>query len=83
MVPIIQNYIDMLVSIPLKMSVLGFMKYLTGESAQMIFQKRGNMHTEISNFDVREITLTPWRKIEKLYKITNQINKREIKKAVN
>ncbi len=49
----------------------------------MIFQKRGNMHTEISNFDVREITLTPWRKIEKLYKITNQINKREIKKAVN
>ena len=41
------------------------------------------MHTEISNFDVREITLTPWRKIEKLYKITNQINKREIKKAVN
>ena len=43
MVPIIQNYIDMLVSIPLKMSVLGFMKYLTGESAQMIFQKRGNM----------------------------------------
>ena len=33
----------MLVSIPPKMSVSGFMGYLKGKSALLIFQKRGNM----------------------------------------
>ena len=33
----------MLVSIPPKMSVLGFMGYLKGKSALLIFQKWGNM----------------------------------------
>ena len=33
----------MLVSIPPKMSVSGFMGYLKGKSAMMIFQKWGNM----------------------------------------
>ena len=33
----------MLVSIPPKMSVSGFMGYLKGKSAMMIFQKFGNM----------------------------------------
>ena len=35
--------IHMLVSIPPKMSVSGFMGYLKGKSALMIFQKWGNM----------------------------------------
>ena len=37
------DHIHMLVSIPPKMSVSGFMGYLKGKSAMMIFQKFGNM----------------------------------------
>ena len=37
------DHIHMLVSIPLKMSVSGFMVYLKGKSSLMIFQKWGNM----------------------------------------
>lgn len=37
------NHIHMLVSIPPKMSVAGFMGYLKGKSSLMIFQKWGNM----------------------------------------
>ncbi len=37
------EHIHMLVSIPPKMSVSGFMGYLKGKSALMIFQKWGNM----------------------------------------
>ena len=37
------DHIHMLVSIPPKMSVSGFMGYLKGKSALMIFQKFGNM----------------------------------------
>ena len=37
------DHIHMLVSIPPKMSVSGFMGYLKGKSAMMIFQKWGNM----------------------------------------
>lgn len=37
------DQIHMLVSIPPKMSVSGFMGYLKGESALLIFQKWGNM----------------------------------------
>ena len=37
------DHIHMLVSIPPKMSVSGFMGYLKGKSALMIFQKWGNM----------------------------------------
>ena len=36
-------HIHMLVSIPPKMSVSGFMGYLKGKSATIIFQKWGNM----------------------------------------
>ena len=37
------DHIHMLVSIPPKMSVAGFMEYLKGKSSLMIFQKWGNM----------------------------------------
>ena len=37
------DHIHMLVSIPPKMSVSGFMGYLKGKSSLMIFQKWGNM----------------------------------------
>ena len=37
------DHIHMLVSIPPKMSVSGFMGYLKGKSALLIFQKFGNM----------------------------------------
>lgn len=37
------DHIHMLVSIPPKMSVSGFMGYLKGKSALLIFQKWGNM----------------------------------------
>jgi len=37
------DHIHMLVSIPPKMSVSGFMGYLKGKSALLIFQKYGNM----------------------------------------
>ena len=37
------DHIHMLVSIPPKMSVSGFMGYLKGKSALIIFQKYGNM----------------------------------------
>ena len=37
------DHIHMLVSIPPKMSVSGFMGYLKGKSSLMIFQKFGNM----------------------------------------
>ena len=37
------DHIHMLVSIPPKMSVSGFMGYLKGKSSVMIFQKWGNM----------------------------------------
>ena len=37
------DHIHMLVSIPPKMSVSGFMGYLNGKSALLIFQKYGNM----------------------------------------
>ena len=37
------DHIHILVSIPPKMSVSGFMGYLKGKSAMMIFQKWGNM----------------------------------------
>lgn len=37
------DHIHMLVSIPPKMSVSGFMSYLKGKSALLIFQKWGNM----------------------------------------
>ena len=37
------DHIHMLVSIPPKMSVSGFMGYLKGKSSLMIFQKYGNM----------------------------------------
>ena len=39
----------MLVSIPPKMSVSGFMGYLKGKSALMIFQKCGNMKCAYRN----------------------------------
>ena len=37
------DHIHILVSIPPKISVSGFMGYLKGKSSLMIFQKRGNM----------------------------------------
>ena len=37
------DYIHMLVSIPPKMSVSGFMGYLKGKSSLMLFQRFGNM----------------------------------------
>ena len=37
------DHIHILVSIPPKMSVSGFMGYLKGKSALLIFQKYGNM----------------------------------------
>ena len=37
------DHIHLLVSIPPKMSVSGFMRYLKGKSSLMIFQKFGNM----------------------------------------
>ena len=37
------DHIHMLVSIPPKMSISGFMGYLKGKSAMLIFQKFGNM----------------------------------------
>ena len=40
---ICSDHIHMLVSIPPKMSVAGFMGYLKGKSSLMIFQKWGNM----------------------------------------
>ena len=38
-----KDHIHMLVSIPPKMSISGFMGYLKGKSALLIFQKWGNM----------------------------------------
>lgn len=37
------DYIHMFVSIPPKMSVLGFMGYLKGKSALMIFERHANL----------------------------------------
>ena len=52
------DHIHILVSIPPKMSVSGFMGYLKGKSSLMIFQKWGNMKFayEIANFGARDIT---------------------------
>ena len=43
------DYIHILVSIPPKMSVSGFMGYLKGKSALLIFQKYGNMKLAYRN----------------------------------
>ena len=43
------NHIHMLVSIPPKMSVSGFMGYLKGKSSLMIFQRFGNMRFAYRN----------------------------------
>ena len=43
------DHIHMLVSIPPKMSVSGFMGYLKGKSSLMIFQKWGNMKYKYRN----------------------------------
>ena len=43
------DHIHMLVSIPPKMSVAGFMGYLKGKSATIIFQKWGNMKYKYRN----------------------------------
>ena len=39
----------MLLSIPLKYSVLSFMGYLKGKSAMMIFEKHGNLKCKFSS----------------------------------
>ena len=44
------DHIHMLVSIPPKMSVSGFMGYLKGKSALLIFQKWGNMKFAIKEY---------------------------------
>ena len=43
------DHIHMLVSIPPKMSVAGFMGYLKGKSSLKIYQKRGNMKIAYRN----------------------------------
>ena len=43
------DYIHLLLSIPPKLSVSGFMGYLKGKSSLMIFQKYGNMKFSYRN----------------------------------
>ena len=43
------DHIHILISIPPKMSVSGFMGYLKGKSALLIFQKYGNMKLAYRN----------------------------------
>ena len=47
------DHIHMLVRIPPKMSVSGFMGYLKGKSALLIFQKWGNMKFVYRNRELR------------------------------
>lgn len=46
------DHIHMLVSIPLKLSVSGFMGYLKGKSSLMIFQRWGNMKSAFRNIEL-------------------------------
>ena len=61
------DHIHILVSILPKMSVSGFMGYLKGKSALLIFQKWGNMKFVYRNahFGARNITLTPWGRTQR------------------
>ena len=43
------DHVHMLIEIPPKMSVLGFMGYLKGKSSLMIYQKWGNMKFKYRN----------------------------------
>ena len=43
------DYVHMLVEIPPKMSVSGFVGFLKGKSSLMIYQKRGNMKFKYRN----------------------------------
>ena len=68
------DHIHMLVSIPPKMSVSGFMGYLKGKSALLIFQRWGNMKFAYRN---REF----WCKgyyVDTVGKNTKAINPRHI-----
>lgn len=44
------DHIHMLVSIPLKMSVLSFMGYLKGKLALMTFDRHANLKYKFGNF---------------------------------
>lgn len=80
------DHIHMLVSIPPKMSFSGFMGYLKGKSALMIFQKWGNMKFAYRNreFWCKGYYVDTVGKNTKAIKeyVANQLN-RGIKKAIN
>ena len=46
---LIPDHVHMLVSIPPKLSVSQFMRYLKGKSALMIFEKHANLKCEFGN----------------------------------
>ncbi len=46
---IMSDYVHLLVSIPLKISVLSFMGYLKGKSALMMFDRHANLKYEFGN----------------------------------
>ena len=70
------DHIHILVSLPPKMSVSGFMGYLKGKSAPIIFQRWGNMKFAYRNreFWCKGYCVDTEGKIQKRYKNTLQIS---------
>ena len=79
------DHIHILVSLPPKMSVSGFMGYLKGKSATIIFQRWGNMKFAYRNreFWCKGYCVDTEGKIQKRYKNTLQISWKAIKKQIN
>ena len=70
------DYIHMLVSIPPKMSVWGFMGYLKGKIALQIFQRWGNMKFAYRKreFGCKEYYVDTWGRTQRRSKNILQIN---------
>ena len=75
------DHIHLLLSIPPKFSVSGFIGYLKGKSSLMIFQKFGNMKFAYRN---RECTTwIQWERIRLQSSNISQTNSKQIKSQIN
>ena len=59
------DHIHILVEIPPKMSVSGFMGFLKGKSSLMIYERWGSINIETDNFGVEDIMLIQQEKTQK------------------
>ncbi len=75
------DYINMLVEIPPKMSVSGFMGYLKGKNNVMVYEQFGDLKFKHRNwgFLCRGYTLIRWIRTRRRYRITQNTSLRRIK----